>query len=654
LCFRCGSRGSWFDFQQKYGDLTQVTDWKGEAAVPKEQATEEWVRQPDPLPTDFVDADGTLRAEPVQIPPEEASNSSPSKRSSLTKTRREVKQIKTKYNETELKEIKLPEPAKQQSFVNNLSTYPELMDYLVRERGLKAEVVQKYLVGGTVARFFDDNDKQWKDFLCITFPWFGPLSLATAGTETLVRYKYRALGGKWLQRLEPIGGGWGVFGWNLIAPEVTASIDGTLPELKPDTPVAGVSESAAPSQTGKTSVIITEGEFDAMAVYQATGLPAISLPCGANCLPVEVITMLERFDKVYLWLDDDVVGQQAAQKYALKLGRERCYLVSTKLGATTGPKDANDALRQGHDLGTILKAARRLPHKQILNFNEIRSEVFRELANPDQVAGRQMRSFPTLNKLLKGHRKGELSILTGPTGIGKTTIISQISMDLCSQGVNTLWGSFELNNVRLAKKMLNQFAQKNLEKHLAEFDLWADKFSQVPLYFMRFHGGTEVEAVLDAMDYAVYVYDVEHIVLDNLQFMMQVGHFKGYERFDQLDSAISLFRKFATEKNVHITLIIHPRKEDDGQALSINSVFGTAKATQEADNVIIVQKGKYYRYLEVTKNRFSGDLGIVPYKYDKESHKYFELHGKDLQKVTANSTQNGPAAAARPPSAPPS
>lgn len=266
-----------------------------------------------------------------------------------------------------------------------------------------------------------------------------------------------------------------------------------------------------------------------------------------------------------------------------------------------------------------------------------------------------MRSFPTLNKLLKGHRKGELSILTGPTGIGKTTIISQISMDLCSQGVNTLWGSFELNNVRLAKKMLNQFAQKNLEKHLAEFDLWADKFSQVPLYFMRFHGGTLVEAVLDAMDYAVYVYDVEHIVLDNLQFMMQVGHFKGYERFDQLDSAISLFRKFATEKNVHITLIIHPRKEDDGQALSINSVFGTAKATQEADNVIIVQKGKYYRYLEVTKNRFSGDLGIVPYKYDKESHKYFELHGKDLQKVTANTgTQNGPAAAARPPSAPPS
>jgi len=152
--------------------------------------------------------------------------------------------------------------------------------------GLRAEVIQKYLVGGTVARFFDDNDKQWKDFLCITFPWFGPLSLATAGTETLVRYKYRALGGKWLQRLEPVGGGWGVFGWNLIAPEVTASIDGTLSESKPandtsNSGVSGVTESVT-SSTGKSSVIITEGEFDAMAVYQATGLPAISLPCGAK------------------------------------------------------------------------------------------------------------------------------------------------------------------------------------------------------------------------------------------------------------------------------------------------------------------------------------------------------------------------------------
>jgi hypothetical protein len=83
-------------------------------------------------------------------------------------------------------------------------------------------------------------------------------------------------------------------------------------------------------------------------------------------------------------------------------------------------------------------------------------------------------------------------VVTGPTGIGKTSLLSQISLDFakkvlqstavhfivlasCSvpirvrvrvsvrvtvydllKGVNTLWGSFEIKNSRLAKKMLQQ------------------------------------------------------------------------------------------------------------------------------------------------------------------------------------------------------
>lgn len=91
------------------------------------------------------------------------------------------------------------------------------------------------------------------------------------------------------------------------------------------------------------------------------------------------------------------------------------------------------------------------------------------------------------------------------------------------------------------------------------------------------------------MDYAVYVNDVEHIVLDNLQFMLGTSAGKGFERFDQQERALDLFRQFATSKNVHITLVVHPRKEAENTPLGISSVFGTAKATQEADNVIIVQ-----------------------------------------------------------------
>ena len=47
----------------------------------------------------------------------------------------------------------------------------------------------------------------------------------------------------------------------------------------------------------------------------------------------------------------------------------------------------------------------------------------------------QWKRYPELNRLLKGHRRGELTILTGPTGSGKTTFVSDYSLDLCMQGV---------------------------------------------------------------------------------------------------------------------------------------------------------------------------------------------------------------------------
>ena len=42
-------------------------------------------------------------------------------------------------------------------------------------------------------------------------------------------------------------------------------------------------------------IVVTEGQFDAMSVYQQTGYPAISLPQGANHLPDSIIPYLNQF-----------------------------------------------------------------------------------------------------------------------------------------------------------------------------------------------------------------------------------------------------------------------------------------------------------------------------------------------------------------------
>ena len=65
------------------------------------------------------------------------------------------------------------------------------------------------------------------------------------------------------------------------------------------------------------------------------------------------------------------------------------------------------------------------------------------------------------------------------------------------------------------------------------------------------------------------------------------------------DRAIQKFRQFATQRNVHVTLVIHPRKEEDNEPLGMQSVFGGAKATQEADNIFILQHENKSKYLEV-------------------------------------------------------
>ena len=55
---------------------------------------------------------------------------------------------------------------------------------------------------------------------------------------------------------------------------------------------------------------------------------------------------------------------------------------------------------------------------------------------------------------------------------------------------------------------------------MSELKAIADQFGKLPLQFMNFHGGSDLEDVIEAMDFAVYQHDVEHIIIDNLQFMM--------------------------------------------------------------------------------------------------------------------------------------
>ncbi|CAB3365684.1 Hypothetical predicted protein [Cloeon dipterum] len=363
-------------------------------------------------------------------------------------------------------------------------------------------------------------------------------------------------------------------------------------------------------------VLVTSGA-DLLALTSQK-VPAICVE--PQLLPQEVLPRLEHFKQICIWFGEH---QLQAQRVARKLGLSRCRIVRAP-ELRKGPHEV--LVTNGDKLASKVKLAESLLHPAIVSFSNLRHEVLDAVTRQDKNRGLPWNRFPALTSVLGGFRDGELTILTGPTGSGKTTFLSEYSLDLCQQGVSTLWGSFEIRNTRLAKTMLTQMAGMNLEKNLHRFDEFADNMEQLPLHFLDFHGQQPLKTVMNAVNHAQYVYDLGHVIIDNVQFMLGLGDSESrfIDRFYRQDQVIQAFRSFATATNCHVTLVVHPRKETEGVDLTVNSIFGSAKASQEADNILIIQTTatsdmKQRKFLQVCKNRFSGDLGIMQLNFNKDA-----------------------------------
>lgn len=92
----------------------------------------------------------------------------------------------------------------------------------------------------------------------------------------------------------------------------------------------------------------------------------------------------------------------------------------------------------------------------MLKVSDIKSRLLYRLRNEKQLTGIQSQYFNFFNKTSAGLRMGEFSLVTGATGSGKTTFLSQLSLDFLSQGVPTLWGSFEISNEVFVETMVKQ------------------------------------------------------------------------------------------------------------------------------------------------------------------------------------------------------
>ncbi|TPP65802.1 Twinkle protein mitochondrial [Fasciola gigantica] len=229
---------------------------------------------------------------------------------------------------------------------------------------------------------------------------------------------------------------------------------------------------------------------------------------------------------------------------------------------------------------------------RIVRFDgDLFKKTINEIVRVTELQGVPWTRFSELNRLLKGFRPHEMTVLSGHTGVGKTTFLCEYSLDLAENGVNTMWGSFEMPLRKLCRTLIHQYAGEVLSPSAPDRVIsWASMFNQkVPMCFMNFHGSqTEVD-VFKTMEEGVQEFGVEHIIIDNLQFLLGSSGNTFEERFQRQDRFVQKLRSFASHKGAHLTIVVHPRKEDFDRRLSISSLYGGGKIAQEADNILLLQ-----------------------------------------------------------------
>ncbi|OMJ11165.1 Twinkle protein, mitochondrial, partial [Smittium culicis] len=162
------------------------------------------------------------------------------------------------------------------------------------------------------------------------------------------------------------------------------------------------------------SVILTGDELDAMAAYQTTGIPSIALPNSTLQLPVNLLTALERFERIYIWLEDSFIGREASVTIANKLGTDRCLVIHNRNLIQSVPKNVKSKpltlltfSENSENIVSkekILQSAKPIQHEKIVTFDRLYNSICYELMNPDLIKGVPSQLLQDFNNTIKGLR----------------------------------------------------------------------------------------------------------------------------------------------------------------------------------------------------------------------------------------------------------
>jgi twinkle protein len=383
-------------------------------------------------------------------------------------------------------------------------------------------------------------------------------------------------------------------------------------------------------EKGNGLVIITEGEEDAMSVFQATeenspkhtGYAAVSVPNGVGSLRKTVLEnydWLIKFDKIIFAMDQQPEVLEKVREVSRLLPPRKAFI------AKFSEKDASDMLQKGkvYELyKAIWNAEEYKPEGLILS-----SETWDVWQNRNNFEAVPIPEEWGLNSTLKGIRLGGLYTVGAGTGVGKTTMLKILQLHL--------WRSTNHNIGVIALEeplcdsigmLMGLYLNKRIHVDNVDIDpekqkeVWLKLFGDNRFVFEQGFGALTEENLYDKIRYMVRVQGCKYIFIDHLTILTDMfGDGKG-TKLEQSAKLVAAIKNLTQELDCAIIQVSHVRKRDEssrsyeeGAVPSLDSLYGAAAIKQYSDAVLVIARDQRENpsvtTYHVIKNRLSGHLG---------------------------------------------
>lgn len=213
--------------------------------------------------------------------------------------------------------------------------------------------------------------------------------------------------------------------------------------------------------------------------------------------------------------------------------------------------------------------------------------------------------FEGLNWILDGGScLGDLVVLVGNTGLGKSTLATQLVGSIWrNQGYKTLIYSGEMDSTYVIQDL-------SLQQNFKGEDSNCFIASVIDLE------GIEEMA---KQDYKIFL-------IDNLMTLSQFGD----DLYMAQSRTVKKLKEIALKYNCFILLVCHPNKTKEfknGDQLTIDSISGSSNIGNLANLILGLNRGELpnQRILEVLKNRKTGQLGTLNLEFTRENKRYEEV-----------------------------